>query len=147
MDTNYSIYEGLCTKIMRKKRLHESLVEALHKDDYNLSKELIDSEADINGIDKYGDSVLITAVIYGDIEKINFLAQFTPDLTILDRFGKTALEIAEDRSFWLNVPSKKYIEITNYLKMMKQYQYICSSNKELKSENEFEKTIIISKLL
>jgi len=62
-------------------------------------KTLLANGADVNYIDKFGDTALMRASSSGNAEVVKILLDHGADVNIQDNYGKTALKVASKRGY------------------------------------------------
>ena len=75
------------------------LIEAVENNNIDKLKEFINNKVDINYQTEKGDTALILASYYGNIEIVKLLIKAGANKDITDRWGFTAIDYAIDKNY------------------------------------------------
>ena len=94
---------------MTQEELNKKLFDAVENNDIDGVKEALSLGADVNAVDDYGNTALISACMWGYTNIVELLLEYGADINIKNNKGLTALGILK-----VNHPEKykKWIEET-----------------------------------
>jgi ankyrin repeat protein len=78
--------------------VHFEFMSAVSSQNLNSAKQLLNSGADINAIDKFGETALMKAVLSRNEDVVMFLLDNGADTNIVNKTNRTALMLAINRN-------------------------------------------------